>query len=220
MFNHDKKDDGAVYIVRSRLPLKNTMTRNLSVFATVAIMTLGVSPKIWAQASASPQVADPAQPVQQNGLSVPDENFIDAAAKAGLFEIQGSQLALKKSARPEVKKFAQHMINDHREMAVELQSLVKNRGTTLPTSPSIVQTAKLKALSVRDDSFDKTYLEEVGVSAHQDAVQLFKKETTSADDPSVKQFAQKNLPILQAHLKMAQTLLHPGRSMQPQGAEK
>jgi putative membrane protein len=46
----------------------------------------------------------------------------------------------------------------------------------------------------------------IGVSAHEDAVKLFQKNSTSAADPDVKNFAAKTLPGLQAHLKMANEL--------------
>jgi len=44
------------------------------------------------------------------------------------------------------------------------------------------------------------------VSDHEEAVALFQKEASSGTDPDLKAFAQKTLPTLQEHLKMAQAL--------------
>ena len=49
-----------------------------------------------------------------------------------------------------------------------------------------MQQAKLKALGLRDDSFDKAYIDEIGVSAHEDAVKLFEKASNDVKDPDIK----------------------------------
>ena len=41
---------------------------------------------------------------------------------------------------------------------------------------------------------------------HQETVQLFRTEAGSGQDPALKAFAQKTLPILEQHLQMAQAL--------------
>jgi putative membrane protein len=46
-------------------------------------------------------------------------------------------------------------------------------------------------------------VDEIGVSAHQDAVKLFEKASNDVKDPDVKQFAIETLPVLQQHLEMA-----------------
>ena len=49
-------------------------------------------------------------------------------------------------------------------------------------------------------------MDEIGVSAHQDAVKLFEKASNDVKDPDIKQFAIQTLPVLQQHLQMAQGL--------------
>ena len=55
-------------------------------------------------------------------------------------------------------------------------------------------------------SFDRNYVNEIGVAAHRDTVALFEKTARSAHDPDVKAFAAKTLPDLKHPLDMAKTL--------------
>ena len=59
---------------------------------------------------------------------------------------------------------------------------------------------KTKLEVLTGDTFDKSYIKGQ-VSAHRDAIALFKKEIASGQDPDAKAFAQKTLPTLRAHLK-------------------
>jgi putative membrane protein len=63
-------------------------------------------------------------------------------------------------------------------------------------------------LSTADGSdFDRRYAESMGVDAHEDTIELFEKAAGSAEDADIKAFAQKTLPKLQQHLKMARELV-------------
>ena len=136
-----------------------------------------------------------------------DAAFMKDAAHAGELEIEGSKLALTKSASPEVKKFAQMIIDDHTKAGQELGTLAAAKGVKIADDPSMTQKAKLKMLGTHDGAkFDAKYAETIGVGAHEDAVKLFTKASTNAKDPDVKAFAAKTLPTLQHHLEMAQQL--------------
>lgn len=156
---------------------------------------------------AQAQTAPPATPMPAEAkLDSADRDFLENAAQAGNMEIAGSKLALEKARDPDVKAYAQKIIEDHEKAGQQLASLAQSKGYEAPKEPSLVQQAKLKALSLRDDSFDKAYVDEIGVSAHKDAVELFGKASNDVKDPDVKQFAIQTLPVLQQHLDMAQAL--------------
>ena len=139
-------------------------------------------------------------------LDADDRSFLESAAQSGHLEVEGSKLALEKSANAQVKEFAQKMIDDHGKAGQKLADLAKQKGFDAPTGPTLMQQAKLKTLGLRDEGFDKAYADGIGVSAHEDAVELFQKASTDAKDADVKQFATETLPTLQQHLQMAQTL--------------
>jgi len=147
----------------------------------------------------------PAQGAAQQ-LDGDDEDFLENAAQSGHAEIEGSKMAQEKATSPDVKSFAEKMIQDHTKVGEELAALAKEKGYTPPTEPSLVQKAKLKTLSMTDDGFDEMYADQIGVSAHEDAVKLFQDASANAKDADIKAFAAKHLPALQEHLEMAKAL--------------
>src|SRR6476620_6494216 len=60
-------------------------------------------------------------------------DFVNDAAQGGMAEVQLGQLALKNSQNPEIKKFAQMMVDDHGKANAELKTLAGKKNYTLPT---------------------------------------------------------------------------------------
>jgi putative membrane protein len=55
--------------------------------------------------------------------------------------------------------------------------------------------------------FDKAYMDHM-VKDHKKVVKEFQKAAKSAKDPDVKNFASKNLPTIEEHLRVAQDTEH------------
>jgi putative membrane protein len=101
------------------------------------------------------------------------------------------------------------MIKDHTETSNELKALVSG-GKVQATAPSGIDKAhtdKLDKLAKQSDGkgFTKEY-NEMQVSAHKDAVSMFERYGKEGDNADLKAFANRHLPHLQEHLKMAQDL--------------
>jgi putative membrane protein len=143
------------------------------------------------------------------GVTPSTPDFVKQAAMSDMFEIQSSQLAEQKSDDAPTKSFAQKMVTDHTKTSSEVKAMVsggKLKGVELPTDMSPSQKSmldKLKGLNGKD--FTKQYHSDQ-VSAHKDAVSLFERYGTGGDNPDLKDWANKTLPDLQGHLKMAQDL--------------
>ena len=141
-----------------------------------------------------------------DALSHSDSSFLKDAAESGLFEIQAAKIALDKGNDPQVKSFAQQMIDDHTKANQDVEALASQKGVKLPTSPSVAQKAKLATLNHWSKSgFDHHYAEDQ-LNEHKTDVKLFTKTSTGAKDADVKALAAKTLPTLQHHLDMAQQL--------------
>jgi putative membrane protein len=139
-------------------------------------------------------------------LSSVDSDFAEKAASGGLAEVQAAQLAEQHATSPQIKQFAQRMITDHTAANTELQQIAKQVKVDLPTQPTVKDASEEQKLrGLNGTAFDQAYAQDQ-VRDHQDTVELFQKEASSGQDPALKAFAQKTLPILQQHLQMAQAL--------------
>jgi putative membrane protein len=155
----------------------------------------------YAQASDAPASDAPASPTR---LSPADQQFVQEAAKSDATEIAASRVALKNSSNPQVKKFAQQMITDHTKLSRGMAALVAKKGFTVTPSADSALVGKLQTLKGRE--FDQAYVEQVGVEAHQHAVDLFQQQSQSGTDSQLKAAAAHALPIIKHHLAMAQQL--------------
>lgn len=170
-------------------------------------MTVAVSLSVASIGAAYAQASDaPASdaPVSGTKLSPADQQFVQDASQSDATEIAASKIALKNSSDPHVKKFAQQMITDHTKLSHSMGALVSKKGFKPTPSADSALVGKLQTLKGKE--FDQAYVEQVGVEAHQRAVDLFQQESTSGTDSQIKAAAAKALPIIKHHLSMAQQL--------------
>ncbi|MFG1397603.1 DUF4142 domain-containing protein [Roseixanthobacter pseudopolyaromaticivorans] len=134
--------------------------------------------------------------------------FVDTAARANQFEIVTSQVALEKSKNKKVLAFAKKMVKDHTKIGKNFGAAFgkANTGLTLPTGLGDDFDKTLARLKSEDGAtFDADYIA-VQTKGHQDAVGLFAGYAKGGDNPTLKAFAKKTLPIIEMHLKMCYDL--------------
>jgi len=133
-----------------------------------------------------------------------DQTFVKKAAQDGLGEVQIAQLAQQKSSDPQVKQLAQKLIDDHQKSNDELKSIADRQNIQLPSNLSQQDKDRVDRLSkLSGKQFDEAFLREQ-VRDHKKDIREFKNEASNGQDPQLKQFAQKNVSVLQEHLSMAQ----------------
>lgn len=139
----------------------------------------------------------------QSQLSSADNNFVMKAAQGGMAEVKLGQLAMDKASSQTVKDFGQRMVTDHTKANDQLKQVAAKDGITLPTSLDAKDQATYDKLSkLSGTQFDREYMRDM-VKDHQTDVNEFRKESQSAKNPDVKQFAQQTLPVLEQHLTLA-----------------
>ncbi len=118
-------------------------------------------------------------------------------------EVALGQMASTKAASNDVKDFGNRMVNDHGKANDELKQLASSKGVTLPADLDAESKKASDALSKKTGkAFDKDYISDM-VKDHEKDVAEFQKESSSAQDPDLKNWVTKTLPTLQDHLKMA-----------------
>lgn len=150
------------------------------------------------------RIEDNAQTAAAQSNLDPQE-FVKEAASGGLFEVQSSQLALKKSNDQAVKDFAQQMINDHEKANDQLKNIAKGENITVSDQLLPKHQQLLDRLNNASSDFDKQY-DQIQKQAHEETVTLFQNASRSLSDPQLKSFASQTLPTLQQHLQHANQL--------------
>ena len=161
---------------------------------TVCAFIFAVSPLLWAQR------------VVTEDSPTPEGAFILDAAKGGLAEIKMGKLAAEKASDPKVKEFGNKMVEDHQKANDELRQVANDKKVKWPDNLTDEQVATFKKLSeLSGPEFDREYVQ-VMVEDHQKDVNEFRQEEERVQDPQLKQFVSRTLPVLQHHLEMAQKL--------------
>jgi len=140
-------------------------------------------------------------------LSATDTCFAEQAALGDQFEIQSSQLAAAQAANARVKAMATQIITDHTAATRQLSVLAPQLGLRLPTTLTGPKLTELAALRTsKGDAFDRAYVN-AQVTAHEQAVNLFRAYGKSGGNAQLRAHATRTLPALERHLQAARDLL-------------
>jgi len=124
----------------------------------------------------------------------------------GLAEVELGRLASQNASSPDVKRFAQRMVDDHSKASDELKGLASQKDVALATKLDDQHRAvQQKLAQLKGAAFDQAYMAHMA-TAHLKAVALFQEEAKTGKDADVKAWAAKMLPTLQEHLKVASSL--------------
>ncbi len=135
-------------------------------------------------------------------LSKGDQRILTSLAQANVNEVAAGNIALQKATSPEVKSFAQKMVDDHTKGLQEVQQVAQAKNVTLPTEPDAKHKKmadRLNALSGAE--FDKSYVANAGVNDHKAAHKLVTDAQEKAKDPDIKALAAKLQPTIDQHMK-------------------
>lgn len=129
--------------------------------------------------------------------------YVEMAASSDMYEIQSSQIALSRARTPEMRSFAQMMVDDHSNTSQQLMAAATASGlppTTQRLLPMHAQLlARLQARSGAD--FDAEYGRQQ-LMAHQQAVALHSNYAARGDTPALRAVASAAVPIVTRHLEM------------------
>jgi putative membrane protein len=186
----------------SRDPHKQARTHDMTrTILPIAAAALLISTSAFAQS-----VGEKTGVNSTLGISPTTTDFVKEAATSDMTEIAAAKVA-EARGNPQEKTFASQMVTDHTKTSDELKAMAPpDAKAAIPgalDSSSQNKIDKLKDAKPNDFSSD---FDSMQVSAHKDAVSLFERYAKGGDDPKLKDWAGKTLPVLQHHLEMAQSL--------------
>ena len=136
-----------------------------------------------------------------------DRDFVQDQLEDGRAEIALGKLAAEKATHPEVKEFAQRMVQEHQQAGDELRQAVASANTSVnpPAEPDGDHKNLQEELAkLSGHEFDVKYIDAM-VDEHEEAVNELERKADS-DNPQIKQWVAKTLPAVRQHLEHAKQL--------------
>jgi putative membrane protein len=140
----------------------------------------------------------------ENSKPDDDTEFVVEAADDGLLEVQLGTLALTKAASPEVKQFAQMMVDDHTKANNELKALAQQKNISLTGVLGNENKRKYDNFNEKTGTdFDKEYMDRM-VKDHREVINEFEEQAEDGNDAELKSWANGKLTVLRHHLEVAE----------------
>lgn len=158
-----------------------------------------------------PMLPDNTTPATPASAAMSLGDFATNLAASDIFELESSMLVLQKSQTAEVKKFAQMMIDAHRQSSAKLKKIAAESKPplTLPAQLPADRQAKIDTLSsAKADTIDGFYMTNQ-IEAHQATLAMLESYAANGQDSALKQLATSLAPVVAGHLDMARRMKMP-----------
>jgi putative membrane protein len=137
-----------------------------------------------------------------------DRKALIEMAQSNMAEIATGKLALSKAVNPEIKAYAQRMVDEHSKTLAEVQTLAQAKGVELPKELNVKFKAKGAMLeALKGDIFDRTYMKQSGRRDHRVTHEQLRDNMDKIKDPDIKALAMKMRPVVEQHLLAADELI-------------
>jgi putative membrane protein len=141
-------------------------------------------------------------------MTTTTKGFVSAAATSDMYEVTAGKIALQRAQSPDVKAFAQKMVDAHTMTTQKLKSILASNNVNV-TPPAHVDNRRQGMLDdlrgAKAADFDHRYITQQ-VAAHKEADILFRGYAKNGDNAAVKDFAATTDKDIKMHLSMAQQL--------------
>jgi putative membrane protein len=133
-----------------------------------------------------------------------DEAFLNDAAENVMAEIELSGLAIKMASSEEVRKYAQGIINDNKNVKGDIDQMAKDFGLILREGLHKDSKQQIERLAKYSGAeFDREYMN-IMVRENRRGISDFWLEYTDGKHASLVLWAGKKLPMMKQHLRLAQ----------------
>jgi putative membrane protein len=144
-----------------------------------------------------------APPVNLAATANADQNFVNAAAEAGIAEVLAGSLAAERAANPQVREFADRIVADRTATNNRLAELARAQGFNVPVETDALHKQIIARLQQLDGAeFDREYMA-AQVAEHEAAVAVFRRQAVQGQVAALRGFAELTLPMLEQQLDQA-----------------
>ncbi len=146
---------------------------------------------------------------QTGAVTKRDAEFLKMAAEADMTTTHIGKMAEDRAATSEVKDFGKKLAQDHTSDYNKLCEFAAKTGESVPRAIDKQDDRQIAALDrSKGKAFDRAFLAHEAV-AHEKLIKAFKQEAEHGDNPEIKAYANKALPVIEGHLHDVQDLRKP-----------
>ena len=150
--------------------------------------------------------AGQASPPPPANVTPGDREFAETAARIGMAEVQLATNVSNRATSPDVRAFAQKMIEDHNRSNQELTTIAAQKGIDPPSDLDPKHKALDEELArLTGAALDKRYMEAM-VKDHVEAATVCERASQQLSDADLKAWAAKTLPVLHQHHHQAEEI--------------
>ena len=163
---------------------------------TSSILALCGMLMVATHSSAAPQVT----------LDAADIKFVKVESAAGTADLKFAGLGVQKAERPDVKNFAEMLVEEHIRTNRQLQNLAVEKGVDVSAvvDPKHAEAFQKLEKAAKAD-FDREFLAGL-ISSHKTCVSNFEAAARDSKDTDVKAWAARMLLTIKEHLAKAREL--------------
>ena len=157
------------------------------------------------QAAAAGKQSAQTRSTTRSNAAYNDELAIRTAAETSMTQVDFGRLAEQRAQNPEVKKFAQLMVEEHSKITEQLKELGMSEHINLPTSINSRDAETHRELEREPSGFDHHYVSAVASQLARE-VGEFERGAGESSKPALKSFFDRTKPTLQSELEQAKRL--------------
>jgi len=147
-----------------------------------------------------------ARDAHSQAVSPAEQDFMMKATQANLVEIDTARSATQKSDNIDVREYANMIQSDHTGALANLADLMKDKNLPQPnTLPTDAKENIARMNGLTGPEFDREFVN-LMVADHEKAVEMFRDQSTTTQNPDLKKYVEVVLPKLEMHLDKAQRL--------------
>lgn len=142
------------------------------------------------------------------------KDFVTTAIKGDISEIKIGNLAQQQGGTAAVRDFGKTLVTDHTKAEDQAKTTAKQINVTPPDQPSTEAQDEYDKLSkLKGAEFDSEFAQ-YAVKEHQKDIAEFKDEAAAKNGPA-STLAEQQLPTLQKHLQLAQSIANKQQAKTP-----
>jgi putative membrane protein len=148
----------------------------------------------------------PAKTARDDHKVMTDSDFLMKAAAGNQAEIELGRIASRRAASIPVRRLGQRLADDHARANERLLEICHEKNLQVPQRLDAAHRKMIDKFSeLTGQAFDRQFVKDQ-IADHQKDIKMYKMMARDAKDPMVRSYAEKTLPNLREHLKMAQAL--------------